>query len=178
MATYGSLGVAVIVCKRAVALLSTALAVLALCGSHALGAVQSDPAKRVGSTSRVAVLDPSFGGSGLITLPTEVAGWTAYGAAIQNGGVIVSGGPTLQLLSRSGGHSESFGGAGTISLPAPKGGDFSLADFTLDSEGRLLVVGTSRFPGTKAKSRTARMEPPCRSCLRRFGSSDSCLMGV
>jgi uncharacterized delta-60 repeat protein len=128
--------------------LSTALALLVLCSSQALAGVQSDPAGRRGTIPPAAVLDPSFGGGGLVTLPGELpSGWTAYGAATPNGDVFVSGGPTLRLLTSSGDPAASFGDAGTLSPPPPEGGEFSLGDFTLDSEGRLLVVGTSRFPG-------------------------------
>lgn len=131
--------------KRAAALASTSLALLALCGSQALAGVQVDSVKRTSSIPPPAVLDPSFGGDGLVTLPGETLGWTAYGAATLNGDLLVSGGPTLWLLTGSGDPVESFGGADALS-PLPSAGvKFSLSDLTLDSEGRLLVVGTSHF---------------------------------
>jgi len=133
--------------KRAAALLWTALALLVVCSSQALAGVQSDPAERKGSIPLAAILDPSFGGDGLVTLPGEAEGLAVYGAATPNGDVIVSGGSALRGLTSSGDPASSFGGAGTLSPPPPEGGEFSLSDFTLDSEGRLLVVGTSRFPG-------------------------------
>ena len=132
--------------RRAAALAATGLALLALCSSQALAGVRSDPARRMGAIPPAAVLDPTFGGDGLVTLPGETLGWTAYGAATPNGDVIVSGGPTLRLFTSSGDPAESFGEAGTVSPPPPEGGDFAPSDFALDSEGRLLVVGTSRFP--------------------------------
>lgn len=126
--------------KHAAVLAATGLTLLALCSSQALAGVRSDPA-------RAAVLDPTFGGGGLVTLPGEARGSAAYGAATQDGDLIVSGGLALRLLSSSGDPAETFGRAGTLSPPPPEGGEFWLSDFTVDSEGRLLVLGTSRFPG-------------------------------
>ncbi|HST70347.1 MAG TPA: hypothetical protein VLI94_11910 [Solirubrobacterales bacterium] len=121
--------------RRASTLLATGLALLALCSPQAPAAV---PPK--------AVLDPTFGGDGLVMLPGEPLGWEAYGQAAPGGDVFVSGGPLLQLLTGSGDPASSFGAVGTFSPPPAEGGEFSLADFTIDSKGRLLVVGTSHFP--------------------------------
>lgn len=132
--------------KRAAVLAATGLALVALCGSQALAGIRSDSARGTGLIPPAAVLDPTFAGDGLVTPPGEAEGWTAYGAATQNGDLIVSGGPTMRLLTSFGDPAEIFGGAGTLSPSTPEGSEFSLSDFTLDSKGRLLFVGTASFP--------------------------------
>lgn len=132
--------------KRAVILSSIVLALFLLGSSQALGGFQSAPVDRKGSIRPTAVLDPSFGGDGLVTLPGEANGLAVHGAVTLSGDVIASGGLALRGLTSSGDPAPSFGAVGTVSPPPPEGGEFSLSDFTLDSEGRLLVIGTSRFP--------------------------------
>lgn len=132
-------------CKRAATLVSTALFLLALCSSQSSAGVGGS-ARPIGVIPPMAVLDPAFGGDGLVTLPGTVLDSDAHGAATKTGDLLVSGGPDLRLLTNSGDSGESFGVAGTLSPPQPEGGEFSLSDFTIDPEGRLLIVGTSRFP--------------------------------
>lgn len=132
--------------KRAVALAATGLALTILHGPHALAGIRSDPAWGKGVIRTAAVLDPTFAGDGLVTLRGEAEGWAAYGAATQNGDLIVSGGLTTRLLTSSGDPAEIFGGAATLDPSTPEGVEFLLSDFTLDSQGRLLIVGTASSP--------------------------------
>jgi uncharacterized delta-60 repeat protein len=92
-----------------------------------------------------AVLDSGFGTGGVTTVPAESA-LATIGAPAQNGSLVVSGGSSVQLLNGSGGTGEAFGGAGALSLPSATGREFALADFTVDPQGRLLVVGSSIYP--------------------------------
>jgi uncharacterized delta-60 repeat protein len=58
----------------------------------------------------------------------------------------------VQLLNGIGGTGEAFGGVGSLTLPPGSGGEFQLGDFALDSQGRLLVVGSSLFPESENSS--------------------------
>jgi uncharacterized delta-60 repeat protein len=98
-----------------------------------------------------AVLDPSFGTGGVLKLPTESI-FTAYGMATQSGNLLVSGGSAVQVLNSLGGTGEAFGGVGSLTLPPATGDEFQLSDFTIDPQGRLLVVGTSFFPRSENPS--------------------------
>ena len=91
-----------------------------------------------------AVLDSAFGEGGQVVLPSEVGGYEAYGAATTNGGILVSGGLNMRLLSSSGHVASSFGAGGVLVPPSAVDSTFFLSGFTVDSRGRLLVVGTSR----------------------------------
>ncbi len=95
-------------------------------------------------------MDPSFGAGGVLTLSPDKLGYAARGVATADGGAFLSGGSDLRLLGSSGAITEPFGSEGALGPPLPADGEFRLGDFTVDSEGRLLVVGTARFPTEKA----------------------------
>lgn len=98
-----------------------------------------------------AVLDPSFGDHGILKLPSASA-FTAEGTTTRAGDILVSGGPEIQVLDRHGSLGGAFGGSASIDLPAVAGTSFELGAFTVDSQGRLLVVGTSFFPESENPS--------------------------
>ena len=97
------------------------------------------------AAAAAATLDPGFGNGGLRQFPAERAK-TALGAAAQDGSLVVSGGTSVQLLSPTGGTGEVFGGVGSLTVPAVVGRTFALGGFTVDPQGRLLVVGSSLYP--------------------------------
>jgi hypothetical protein len=108
-------------------------------------AVPLNAVGRSGTGGPAAILDLSFGSRGLTEIPSEST-VAAFGAATQDGSLVVSGGTSIQLLSNRGGTGEAFGGVGSLALPAAAGRDFILNRFILDSQGRLVVVGTSFYP--------------------------------
>lgn len=93
----------------------------------------------------VATPDPGFGNGGLLQFPAEGAE-TALGAAAEDGSLVVSGGASMQLLGPTGGPGEVFGGVGSLAVPAVAGRTLALGGFTVDRQGRLLVVGSSLYP--------------------------------
>lgn len=93
-----------------------------------------------------AVLDPSFGSGGLARVPLETPASAALGASSPGGALLVSGGATIQLLNGAGGTGEAFGAVGSLPVPPAAGREFVLGGFTLDPQGRLLVVGSSLYP--------------------------------
>jgi uncharacterized delta-60 repeat protein len=119
----------------------------------AIGLVLLVPAasQAAGSVRLGGVLDPSFGKQGVLRLSSESA-FTAYGTATPSGDLLVSGGSGVQVLTSHGGIGEAFGGVGSLTLPAATGDKFELGGFTIDPHGRLLVVGTSHFPGSENPS--------------------------
>ncbi|HEY2056333.1 MAG TPA: hypothetical protein VGH14_20580 [Solirubrobacterales bacterium] len=104
-----------------------------------------------GSVRPGAVLDPSFGVAGVLRLPSE-SSFTAHGTSTQSGTLLVSGGSSVQLLNDLGGAGEAFGSIGSLTLPPATGDQFELSGFTIDKQGRLLVVGTSLFPESENPS--------------------------
>jgi hypothetical protein len=102
-----------------------------------------------------AVLDRSFGDGGVVKLPSEF-GVTPFGAATRSGGVLVSGGSGVRVLSAAGGPGHAFGGDGSLPLSSPTHDEFQVSDMTIDSHGRLLVAGTAVFP--KAENPSPWME--------------------
>jgi hypothetical protein len=66
--------------------------------------------------------------------------------SVGDGSLVVRGGPSLELLSSSGGSGELFGGSVDLPVPAGSQQEYVLAGFTVDPQGRLVVVRTSYFP--------------------------------
>jgi hypothetical protein len=104
-----------------------------------------------GNPAPGAVLDPGFGDGGVVKLPSEST-FAAYGTATGGGGLLVSGGSSVQLLNDAGGTGEAFGGVGSLTLPAATGDEFQLGDFAIDAQGRLVVVGSSLLPESENPS--------------------------
>jgi Domain of unknown function (DUF5122) beta-propeller len=118
---------------------------LSICVPAATAAPLGASGSRSGAHQPVAVLDPSFGSGGVTAFPSQLAS-TAIGVATQDGNLVVSGGSSIQLLSNFGGTGEVFGGVGSLAVPSAGGREFALGDFTLDSQDRLVVVGSSVYP--------------------------------
>lgn len=119
---------------------------LCVCGGTAAAVPPGGPAEASGGAGPAAVLDPSFGSGGLVRVPLEAPASATLGASTQSGSLVVSGGASLQLLNDIGGTGEAFGGVGSLALPSAEGREFVLGGFTLDPQGRLVVVGSSRYP--------------------------------
>ncbi len=119
--------------RRVLGSTAAALVALALCVAPAAAA-------------RGMVLDAGFGKGGVVTLPAARDGYRAYGAPFADGGLAVSNGAELRLLSATGGPGEAFGTVGAVTPPAAPGSEFELGGFTVDPRGRLLIVGVSVFP--------------------------------
>lgn len=140
------MGVMRIVIPRLLPIGTVGVVFLSICvPSVAAAAPSGDPAGASGGASPVATLDPGFGNGGLLKLPVEEAE-TVLGAAAEDGSLVVSGGTSVQLLGPTGGTGEVFGGVGSLAVPAAEGRTFALGGFTVDRQGRLLVVGSSFYP--------------------------------
>lgn len=88
-------------------------------------------------------LDRSFGRRGRVMLPLH--GWRVA-AATDDGGLILNSNGSLKRLTAAGQLDGSFGEGGTVTPPAVAGGSFKIAGVAVDSQGRLLVAGTSTYP--------------------------------
>jgi uncharacterized delta-60 repeat protein len=88
-------------------------------------------------------LDRSFGRQGRVMLPLH--SWRVA-AATPDGGLILSDRYSLKRLTPTGQVAESFGAGGHVTPPAVVGGIFQIASVAVDSQGRLLVAGTSKYP--------------------------------
>jgi uncharacterized delta-60 repeat protein len=106
-------------------------------------------------------MDPAFGNAGVLSLPAELPS-TAGGVATQGGELLVSSGSGVQVLNDAGAAGGAFGGMGSLTVPAAPGGEFLITDLTIDRQGRLLVLGETRFPESENPS------PPLGNGLRVF----------
>ena len=117
----------------------------------------------------MAVLDPSFGTHGLTKFRSGSES-AALGAATQDGGLVVSSGASVRLLSKRGGSGHLFGRSGSLTVPAAAGRGFQLGDFTVDPRGRLVIVGSSVYPAsenpTAKKGAPVAFEPAALRILR------------
>ncbi len=135
--------------KSQVAVVAFALALFTSSVSIAAAVARPDP--RGAPERPSAVLDPSFGDHGVVTLSSEPAS-TARGVTTGEGELLVSGGPSIRLLSATGSAAGAFGGVSPFPLPAAEGDEFRIGGFTIDPQGRLVVVGTSLFPESENPS--------------------------
>jgi hypothetical protein len=100
--------------RSASIVISVGLALFVAAASQAAGSPRSSSAARIGNGRPGAVLDPSFGNGGMVKLASKST-FEAYGAAIQGGTLLVSGGSSVQLLNNVGGTGEAFGNGRRIS---------------------------------------------------------------
>jgi uncharacterized delta-60 repeat protein len=131
----------------ALSLVATCLLFSALSGTPGVAAGQSGAAT-AGKSNAGAALDPAFGDAGVLSLPPEGPEFEKpFLATAPSGDIILGGEPNLRLLSAAtGGPASLYGRVGTLVPPQPDGGKFGPSALAVDSQGRLLVVGTSYFP--------------------------------
>jgi len=110
----------------------------------------------IGAEPAAAALDPSFGQGGRLVLPTSFEGrarWSSPGAvAMPDGSLVVATRESLVRLTPEGQLDPSFGEGGRLIPSAPPGARFEIVGLALDSQNRLLVAGTSVFPGEEQAS--------------------------
>lgn len=97
-----------------------------------------------------AVLDPSFGESGVLRIPSESPA-VANGLATASG-LLVSSGSGVEALGESGAPAKASGIAGSLALPAPPSGEFIVTDLVTDDVGRILILGETVFPASENPS--------------------------
>lgn len=98
--------------------------------------------------ARAAHLDFSFGDDGRVILPPDFNGEPIAATAVlaRDDSLILSTGRSLRRLAPDGQLDASFGDAATLTPPAPPDGDFTIDGLAVDSQGRLIVAGTSEVP--------------------------------
>jgi uncharacterized delta-60 repeat protein len=97
---------------------------------------------------RAAHLDASFGEDGRVILSPDLKGEPIAPVAVlaRDDGLILGAGQSLRRLAPDGQLDESFGEGGTLTPPAPPDGEFTIDGLAVDSQGRLIVAGTSTLP--------------------------------
>jgi uncharacterized delta-60 repeat protein len=134
--------------RRLKAAMLAALLLFAL-GSPVLTPSASATAKEA---RPAAVLDPSFGNGGTAVFRSEFFPSATVGASTRSGTLLVSGGESVELLNDAGSPGGAFGDAGSLKFPPAAGREFELGSFTIDPQGRLIVVGSSLYPETENPS--------------------------
>jgi uncharacterized delta-60 repeat protein len=110
-------------------------------------------------------LDTTFDNDGIVVLARQPANESATGVVIQTDGKIVIGGYTetdsidffLARFNTGGSLDTTFGSGGAVSTDIRGGSDFA-KDLILQSDGKLVAVGTSRA-GTNGDFATVRYHP-------------------
>jgi len=102
--------------------------------------------KAVKHAPREAYLDPTFGEAGRTALPPQVIEGSVIPVLMRDDSLIISTGRSLERLAPDGQLDESFGQSGTLTPPAPPDGNFEIDGLAVDSQGRLIVAGTSQLP--------------------------------
>jgi hypothetical protein len=98
-------------------------------------------------------LDPSFGNGGTATAEVpEADGYYGSFKVSPDGRVYVLAGSSLLAFNSDGTADTEFGGSGRITIapsfnPSESEADVGPSDLALDSQGRLLVVGSAPLPG-------------------------------
>jgi len=132
------------------------LASLWLCpGALAAPAEGHLPKTRKHTSLRAAHLDPTFGEAGRTTLSLQGAEGGVIPVLMDDDSLIISTGRSLKRLAPDGKLDESFGQGGTLTPPVPSDGDFEIDGLAVDSQGRLIVAGTSQLPEEEAPSSVA-----------------------
>lgn len=93
-----------------------------------------------------AALDPSFGqdGRAYVSLPLSTDDELKPAAAVgPDGSVFLAKKTTVRRLTPSGQVDEAFGQEGTAAVGAPEGDSFEIEGLAVDSQGRLVIAGTS-----------------------------------
>jgi uncharacterized delta-60 repeat protein len=141
-----------------------AAAMIAACLAAMAGAALAKPASKPPankSKQAEAGLDPSFGKGGKVTigfpagnaggaagvkytLPFEFTPGHLEMAASPGGKTVVAGATKVVRYLGNGKLDPSFGGSGTIAVPAIPGRLFVLAGVAVDSQGRVVLAGLSR----------------------------------
>jgi hypothetical protein len=116
---------------------------LGLAWSSVLALAASASAKEA---SPAAVLDRNFGNGGTAVFRSENLPSATVGASTRSGTLLVSGGESVELLDGAGAPGEAFGDVGSLTPPPAMGREFELGGFTIDPQGRLIVVGSSLYP--------------------------------
>lgn len=107
---------------------------------------EADRSQRAqGSAARAAFLDSSFGEGGRSMLAVDSAR-EVRAALMPDNGLVLGTGSTFRRLGPDGRLDESFGQGGTVTPPAPPGGEIEIEGFAVDPAGRLIVAGTARLP--------------------------------
>jgi hypothetical protein len=104
-----------------------------------------------GNPPPVATLDPAFGSVGVLELPAASAS-VASGTATADGGLVVSSGSGVQALNGAGGAEEALGSLSSLPAPGVPGGEFLVTGLTVDTFGRLLVLGEALVPESENSS--------------------------
>jgi uncharacterized delta-60 repeat protein len=96
--------------------------------------------------SAAAHLDPGYGKKGVALLPGKKVPHRAPRKAVAiepDGALILATDRTLQRLGPAGRLDPTFGQGGTVTPPAPPGGELKIAAVAVDGQGRIVVVGTA-----------------------------------
>jgi uncharacterized delta-60 repeat protein len=146
------------------AVLAAAIAATPALGEQAAGAKPSKGAKQGnGAKAKRAVpgrLDPTFGAGGKATIPFPAENDSEVGvkyelpfqftpghlamAAAPGGRLVVVGSSRIARLLANGTPDPKFGKKGMVSISRPPGRTFVFAGAAVDSQGRILVAGSSR----------------------------------
>ncbi|HEX6780989.1 MAG TPA: hypothetical protein VF125_03055 [Solirubrobacterales bacterium] len=121
-------------------------------GTLAPPAMADQPLAAEHSPGRAAFLDPSFGEAGRAMLPPQPFASYADAVLMHDDGLVVATDRGLRRLGPGGWLDEAFGAGGTVTPPAPPGGEFELEALGVDSRNRLIVAGTASLPGEEPPS--------------------------
>lgn len=107
-------------------------------------------------------LDRSFGGTGKVTSPVA-GGWrggfgSTYLAWGRKGKIVVANGKTLLEFLPSGRQNRRFGDDGRVAIEPPEG-TTELSGLAVDSQGRILVAGTTATSSTSTSALVMRYLP-------------------
>jgi uncharacterized delta-60 repeat protein len=101
------------------------------------------------ASAKAGNLDPSFGRQGKLVIATsgeqgdKGSGVELSMGPVSEGKLVVAGGGEVRKLLASGRPDQSFGGDGRVGLSVDPGTAFLLAGVAVDSQGRVLVAGTT-----------------------------------
>ncbi len=149
-----------------IALFSAALLLAALGAGAAAAAPKAKGASQAGS------LDRAFGAKGRV-FASAPGGLFVDLAMGPNGEIAVARGNTLHVYEPDGRPRAAFGGAGVIAILPPAGQSFELAGIAIDSQGRVLVAGTSRPADGRLMTSPVTQLPPSTATVMRYTAAAS-----